>query len=353
MAIKIFKNRMVLLGLMCSALVVCSVAFYQIQVEAEEFGGRKGGKHGGPHHMHGGPDMPGPPHHRQGPPPMEDTEFPKLMMFLIHDGEKFAALDGEHGPEGRPERGPRKGHGRRGPGPDAEEGPHGEKGPGGFGRHERGPGKGRGHDKGPGPGEGRGPHRGFGMKGPGPGGPFGMRGPGGPFGMRGHGPHGKPDPEIKKLMMGNMGRMMALRAEIDLTEEQRETLRELMKERCPQMHEKMGDVMEARKELMGQITLGEATEESISSSASKIADAIAAAALQAKSVRDEAMAVFTEDQQSLIQEVLVKNMAARKEIHEKMKVKMEEHKAKKEERKKEWEAKKLKKEEEGNAEDDK
>lgn len=331
---QVLRKRTTWLGLMCGALVLSVLGFQHMQAEAEE-----------PR----GPEMAG--HDFPGAPPMfDDAQFPMLMMFLLQDQDEFAFKGegggpGEAGPEegrrrgrGPKDRGHRDGESHKG-GPEGKCGPeckegcekcrgdrkghHGHHGRRGFGR--------RGH----GPEGGHGPHGLFGMMGRGHGGMFGMIGPGhgGFFGKRGHGHHGRPDGEIRKMMMGNMGRLMALRSELDVTKEQREQLHGVMKNHRSSMHEKFGNVMKARKELQSQIMLGEATEDSIKASADQIAEAVTAVALEAKTARDEAMAVFSEDQQSKIQEVMVKNIATRKEIHEKMKAKMEEHKAKREAKK--------------------
>ncbi|QDU78542.1 LTXXQ motif protein [Polystyrenella longa] len=125
--------------------------------------------------------------------------------------------------------------------------------------------------------------------------------------------------DFRKMMGGNIGRLMVLRSEIDLTDDQRQDMKKIFKNNRPEIQEKIGGLVEARMALVDQVLADAATDEEIKASAEKLGDAIGEMALLARNLKGEAKKVLTEEQQTKIRAVIDENRSVRREFHEKVK----------------------------------
>ncbi|MEZ6045933.1 MAG: Spy/CpxP family protein refolding chaperone [Planctomycetaceae bacterium] len=124
--------------------------------------------------------------------------------------------------------------------------------------------------------------------------------------------------DFRKMMAGNIGRWMVLRSEVDLSDDQRQELKKIVKNNRPEIKSKVGSLVEARMALVDQVLAENATDEEIKAAADKLGAAIGEAAILARDLKGEAKEVLTEDQQTKIRSVIDQNRSERKKFHEKI-----------------------------------
>ncbi|MCA9038784.1 MAG: Spy/CpxP family protein refolding chaperone [Planctomycetaceae bacterium] len=124
--------------------------------------------------------------------------------------------------------------------------------------------------------------------------------------------------DFRKMMSGNIGRWMVLRSEVDLSDDQRQELKKIVKNNRPEIKSKIGALVEARMALVDQVLAEAATDEEIKAAADKLGDAIGNAAILARDLKGDVKEVLSEEQQTKIRSVIDQNRAERKKFHEKI-----------------------------------
>ncbi|MAT15120.1 MAG: hypothetical protein CMJ46_07600 [Planctomyces sp.] len=125
--------------------------------------------------------------------------------------------------------------------------------------------------------------------------------------------------DFRKMMAGNIGRLMVLRSEVDLTDEQRQELKSIVKNNRPEIKDKVLTLAEARMALVDQVLADNATDDEIKAAADRMGDAIGEAAILARELKGEVKEVLTEEQQTKIRKVIDENRANRREFQDKVK----------------------------------
>jgi len=125
----------------------------------------------------------------------------------------------------------------------------------------------------------------------------GLAGPG-----KGHG--GFKDTPLGRLITGNVGRMMVLRSELDLTREQKAKIREILVQHKPEIVQKAKAVWEKRNALRDEVLSGETDEATLRKRSAELGDAIGDAAVLASKLRFEIAPVLTEEQRGKIKQCL-------------------------------------------------
>ncbi len=115
---------------------------------------------------------------------------------------------------------------------------------------------------------------------------------------------------LGKMLSGNLGRMLTLRSELGVTEEQRQQLREVIKSHRSEIAGTVKSLHDARTNLRDSVMKTDASESEIRSAATTLGNAIANAAVQRAELRKEIAPIFTAEQQQLVRESLAENDAA-------------------------------------------
>ena len=128
-----------------------------------------------------------------------------------------------------------------------------------------------------------------------PGGPDGAGGPGGPFG---------------RMMMGELGRAMMLRAELNVTDEQREQMHEIGRAHKDEFVAVMKPLMDAKRRLGEAVRANEVNENAVRTASAQVGVALADVALLRARVGREMRAVLTPEQLQKIDEFINTHDAA-------------------------------------------
>jgi Spy/CpxP family protein refolding chaperone len=123
----------------------------------------------------------------------------------------------------------------------------------------------------------------------GPGGPGGRGGPGEFEGGPGHGP-------FSRLVRGELGRIMTLRAELNVTTAQRDQIKSILENHHQELASTMQAVVEKRRALRDAVISGTADEKAIRSAADDLGHAVGDAAVVDSKVKTEVAAVLTDQQ---------------------------------------------------------
>lgn len=141
------------------------------------------------------------------------------------------------------------------------------------------------------------------------------------FGMRGHFPHH--DGPIARLIMGKIGRLMVLKSELGVTEEQRTKLREIglahRSEAAPAIAQFSASFRGLRDAVLAENT----DEATIRKAADEHGKAVGDLAVVLSKMAGEGREVLTEDQRSQIKSFIAQNDAAAEKLHKEMLEKFE------------------------------
>ena len=117
---------------------------------------------------------------------------------------------------------------------------------------------------------------------------------------RAKGGHGLKDTPIGKLIMGNLGRLMTLRSELNLTDAQKTKIRDILKGHKTQIATEAKKVLEKRAVLRDLVLAGTTDEQAVRKAADDLGKAIGDAAILGLKVRNEVAPVLTDDQKATI-----------------------------------------------------
>lgn len=115
---------------------------------------------------------------------------------------------------------------------------------------------------------------------------------------------------IGKVISGTFGRLLVLRSEMNVTEEQRAQIREILVAHRPAIAETVKSVRDKRVALRDAVLSGEADEAQIRAAADELGKAIADAAVKGSKLRGEIAPILTEEQRGLIATFFEENDAA-------------------------------------------
>ena len=104
---------------------------------------------------------------------------------------------------------------------------------------------------------------------------------------------------LGRLITGSIGRWMVMRSELNLTEEQRSRVREVLVSHRAQIAETLKTVHTKRAALRDAVLQGQ-SEDQIRAAAAQLGNVIADTAVKAAKLRNEVAPILTEDQQKLI-----------------------------------------------------
>lgn len=143
----------------------------------------------------------------------------------------------------------------------------------------------------------------------------------GPFG----GPHHPPGP-LGRLFMGKMGRLMVLRSEMNLTEDQHGQLKKIMLENRKDVGPHLGKIAMSLRGLRDAVLADEPNEANIRKAAEVHANAVADAAVTISKVAQQGKKVLTEEQKGLVKKFFADNDAAMDKFMAEAKSKLEQNK---------------------------
>jgi Spy/CpxP family protein refolding chaperone len=109
---------------------------------------------------------------------------------------------------------------------------------------------------------------------------------------------------LGRLITGNVGRLMVLRSELNLSEKQRSSVRSIVKGHKQEIATVAKSVHDKRKSLRDVVMSDSATEDEIRRAADALGDAISDAAVLGAKVRREVKPVLTEEQRTKIREFI-------------------------------------------------
>jgi Spy/CpxP family protein refolding chaperone len=109
---------------------------------------------------------------------------------------------------------------------------------------------------------------------------------------------------IAQTVSGNIGRYLILRSEMNVTDEQRAQIREIISEHKDEIADVVRSLRTARKALRSAVTADLPNEATIRAAAEGLSASIGDAAVLASRVRRQVRQVLTEDQQELVQDFL-------------------------------------------------
>jgi Spy/CpxP family protein refolding chaperone len=112
------------------------------------------------------------------------------------------------------------------------------------------------------------------------------------------------------MISGSIGRLLVLRSEMNVTDEQRAQIRDVLVSRRPAIAETVKSVRDKRVVLRDAVLSGKADEAQIRAAADELGKAIADAAVKASKLRNEIAPILTEEQRGLIKKFLEENDAA-------------------------------------------
>ncbi len=106
---------------------------------------------------------------------------------------------------------------------------------------------------------------------------------------------------LGKMVSGQIGRLMVLRSELNITDEQRAQIRGMVVEHKTDIAKAAENVWEKRVALREAVLADEPDEKAIRKAADRLGDAIGDAAVLASKIAGEARPVLTEDQRDKIE----------------------------------------------------
>ena len=115
---------------------------------------------------------------------------------------------------------------------------------------------------------------------------------------------------IGKMISGTFGRLLVLRSEMNVTEEQRAQIREVLVSHKSAIAETVKSVRDKRVVLRNAVLSGEADEAQIRAAADELGKAIGDAAVKGSKLRDKIAPLLTEEQRKLIATFFEENDAA-------------------------------------------
>ena len=115
---------------------------------------------------------------------------------------------------------------------------------------------------------------------------------------------------LGRMISGNFGRLLTLRSELNVTDEQREKAREVLKSHRSEIVTTVQSVRDARTNLRDLTLSDDATESEIRAAADALGKTIADAAVKRAELRKAIAPIFTAEQQHLVREFLADNDAA-------------------------------------------
>jgi Spy/CpxP family protein refolding chaperone len=115
---------------------------------------------------------------------------------------------------------------------------------------------------------------------------------------------------LGKMISGNLGRLLTLRSELDVTADQRAQIHEVLKSHRSEIVATVKLLYDARTDLRDVVMTDEADESEIRSAADALGNAIADAAVKRAKLRKEIAPLLTPEQQELVREFMAENDAA-------------------------------------------
>jgi len=115
---------------------------------------------------------------------------------------------------------------------------------------------------------------------------------------------------LGKTIAGCVGRFIVLRSELEVTDEQRDQIREVLVSHRPEIAETVKSVREKRIVLREAIRADDAQEATIRTAADDLGRAISDAAVKAAKLRGEIAPLLTADQHELIDKFFAENDTA-------------------------------------------
>jgi len=110
------------------------------------------------------------------------------------------------------------------------------------------------------------------------------------------------DTPLGRLVSGNLGRLLVLRSQLNVTPEQRAEVREVLVSHRSQIAVTVQSVREKRLVLRDAVLADEPDEEKIRAVASDLGDALGDAAVKAAKLRGKLAPIFTDEQRELIRQ---------------------------------------------------
>jgi Spy/CpxP family protein refolding chaperone len=107
------------------------------------------------------------------------------------------------------------------------------------------------------------------------------------------------DTPLGRLIAGSIGRWLVLRSELNLTEQQRAQIRDVLVSHRPQIAETVKSVHVKRTALRDAVLQGR-SEEQVRAAAGELGSAIADASVKAAKLRNQVAPILTEEQQKVI-----------------------------------------------------
>ena len=115
---------------------------------------------------------------------------------------------------------------------------------------------------------------------------------------------------LGKLLSQNIGRLIVLRGEADLTPEQRDKVRQVLKSHKSEISKSIDTMVASRRALKAAVSSEPMDESAIHKAADELSDAIGEAAVLAAQVRGELKPIFTPRQRELFQRFQQDSQAA-------------------------------------------
>ncbi len=123
---------------------------------------------------------------------------------------------------------------------------------------------------------------------------------------------------VRNMVRGIIGRVMVLRSELDVTDEQRGQIKEVFQSHKDDLRNNVTAVLKSRRALANAITSGQ-SEEELKKAADNLGDAVAKAALEFAKTRQDARKVLTAEQKKEIDETRTAIWNSIDEFREKVK----------------------------------
>lgn len=105
---------------------------------------------------------------------------------------------------------------------------------------------------------------------------------------------------VGRLILGNLGRLMVLRSELDVTDQQRDEIRQALSAHKSEIVAEAKSVWQKRTALRAAVTAEKPDEKAIRQAADELGAAIGDAAVLAARIRGEVAPVFTDAQKAKI-----------------------------------------------------
>lgn len=120
----------------------------------------------------------------------------------------------------------------------------------------------------------------------------------------------RPGVKIAELVRARIGRMVELRGELDVTDQQRSEIREIVKAHRDDVRPKVVSVIEHRRALREAVMAEQPDEAAIRAQADALGEAIGDTAVVISRVTGEARTVLTEEQLRMIEDAMAENEAS-------------------------------------------